>query len=197
MQSNKPSNEPCNISPEPQHVPQEIVRRGKDAVSLYERLLSEGYTHRWAEMCALQKPPGVKGADRTFMERRANQEWLDDMPPEQARRILRDAKGAGINTSGKFYMSGLADKRGPADPAAWVDSIADVKKVAAARNLTVRGVVEHQGTPMPPPPPKPLSERLTKEMMAHERATNPSLKAKKDGEVREMVVAKYGRNKKK
>jgi len=34
-------------------------------------------------------------------------------------------------------------------------------------------------------------------MMAHERKKNPSLKAKKDGEVREMVIAKYGRNKRK
>ena len=114
-----------------------------------------------------------------------------------ARKILREAKAAGISTSGKFYMSGLADKRGHKDPDAWVDSIADVKKVAQKRNLTVTGAVEHQGTPVPPPKTKPLSERLTREMMAKERKKNPALKAKKDGEVREMVIAKYGRNKRK
>lgn len=179
------------------NVPLEIQQMGTSAVSLYERLLSEGYSEKWAEMCATQQPPGVRGCDRTFMERRSNEEWLDDMPRSQALRILREAKAAGINTSGKFYMSGLADKRGHQDPAAWVDSVADVKRVAKARNLTVRGAVEHQGVPMPPPKPKPLSERLTKEMMAYERKKNPALKAKKDGELREMVVAKYGRNKRK
>lgn len=178
-------------------VPLEIQRLGASAVSLYERLLSEGYSHKWAEMCATQQPPGLRGTDRTFMEKRSNQEWLDDMPRDQALRILREAKSAGINTSGKFYMSGIADKRGHKDPAAWVDSVADVKKVAAQRNLTVRGAVEHQGIPVPPPPPKPLSDRLTREMMAYERKKNPALKSKKDGEIREMVVAKYGRNKRK
>lgn len=191
------STKPASTSQEPQPVPREISQRGKEAESLYVRLLSEGYGHRWAEMCALQQPPGVRGVDRSFMERRANQEWLDDMPRVQAQRILREAKAAGISTSGKFYMSGLADKRGHKDPAAWVDSISDVKRVAVERNLTVQGIVEHKGTPMPPPPPKPLSERLTKEMIAYERQQNPALKQKKDGEMREMVVAKYGRNKRK
>lgn len=178
-------------------LPIEIRQAGPAVVAMYESLLSQGYGQKWAEMCALQQPPGVKGTDRMFMERRANQEWLDDMPPDMARKILREAKAAGISTSGKFYMSGLADKRAHCDPAAWVDSIADVKRVASSRNLTVTGAVEHQGTPMPPPKTKPLSNRLTKEMMAHERKKNPSLKAKKDGEVREMVIAKYGRNKRK
>ena len=177
--------------------PLEVRQAGQQAVAMYESLLGQGYGHKWAEMCALQQPPGVKGTDRMFMERRANQEWLDDMPPDMARKILREAKAAGISTSGKFYMSGLADKRGHKDPDAWVDSIADVKKVAQKRNLTVTGAVEHQGTPVPPPKTKPLSERLTREMMAKERKKNPALKAKKDGEVREMVIAKYGRNKRK
>ena len=180
-----------------QPVPLDVQQAGQRAVVMYESLLSQGYGHKWAEMCALQQPPGVRGTDRMFMERRSNQEWLDDMPPNQARRILQDAKAAGISTAGKFYMSGLADKRGPGDPEAWVDSIADVKRVAEKRNLTVTGAVEHKGTPVPPPKTKPLSERLAREMMAKERKKDPALKAKKDGEVRELVVAKYGRNKRK
>lgn len=178
-------------------IPLDVQQAGPQVVAMYESLLSQGYGQKWAEMCALRQPPGVKGTDRMFMERRSNQEWLDDMPPDQAKRILRDAKAAGISTAGKFYMSGLADKRGAADPEAWVDSVADVKKVAAKRNLTVNGAVTHQGTPMPPPKTKPLSERLTREMIAHERKKNPALKTKKDGELRDMVVAKYGRNKRK
>lgn len=113
------------------------------------------------------------------------------MPKDQADAMVREAKAAGINISGKFYMSGLADKRGPRDPAAWVDSAADIRSVARARNLTVRGIVEHQGEPMPPPKAKPLSEKLTREMMAKERLMNPGKKMG-DGELREKVQAKYG-----
>ena len=179
------------------NVPHEVKQLGPKAISRFEKLVDEGYGHKWAEMVILQQPPGVKGVDRTFMERRANGEWLDDMDKHQARRMLREAKKAGISTTGKFYMSGIADKRGHKDPAAWVDSISDVKRVAKARNLTVRGAVEHKGTPMPPPKVKPLNERLTKEMISHERKKNPKLKEKANGEMREMVQAKYGRNKRK
>jgi hypothetical protein len=44
---------------------------------------------------------------------------------------------------------------------------------------------------MPPPKPKGLSEKLTREMMAKERLMNPGKKLS-DGELREKVRAKYG-----
>jgi len=90
-------------------------------------------------------------------------------------------------------MSGLSDKRGPADPDAWVDSVGDVKRVAEKKNLTVRGVIDRDGEPVPPPPTKRLSERLTKEMMKHERRVDPKAKEMKAGELREKVQHKYGR----
>lgn len=185
------SAEPSTTSRDIKDVPEEVRRAGKEAESMYVRLLSEGYGHRWAEMCSLQAPPGVKGTDRAVMQGRYNQEWLNSMPKDQADTIVREAKSAGINISGKYYMSGLADKRGHRDPAAWIDSSADIRKVARERNLTVRGIVEHQGTPLPPPKAKPLSENLTREMMAKERLMNPGKKIS-HGELREKVQAKYG-----
>lgn len=169
-------------------VPENIRQAGMDAIRMYTRLLSEGLGHRWAEMCALQQPPGVKGTDRAVMQGRYAEQWLDDMPTDQARRITREARAAGINISGKYYCSGLADKRGHCDPAAWIDSAADIKKVAVQRNLTVRGIVEHQAAPTPPPKPKQLSERLVKEMSAVERKRHPG---KSQAEVREIVIDKY------
>lgn len=154
-------------------------------------MLSEGQTPRFAEMCALQQPPGVKGTDRALMQGRSNQEWLDDMPKDHADRLLREARQSGINVSGKFYMSGLADKRGHRDPAAWIDSVQDIRRVARERNLTVQGIVDCKGAPVDPPKKKRLSERLTKHMMAAERAKDPGLKMK-DRELREMVKDKYG-----
>ncbi len=159
---------------------------------MYLRLLSEGQTPKFAEMCALQQPPGVRGSDRAVMQGRYNGQWLDEMPKDHADRMLREAKAAGINVSGRFYMSGLADKRGHRDPAAWIDSVSDIKQVARERNLTVQGIVEHKGSPVDPPKQKRLSARLTREMMAYERRKNPGSKIK-DGDLKEMVKEKYGR----
>jgi hypothetical protein len=122
------------------------------------------------------------------MQGRLNGEWLDQMPTNHARRILAEAKAAGISTEGKYYQSGLADKRGPADPAAWIDSAADIKKVAQARNLHVTGIVEHVAHEVPPPAPKPLSERMIRKFMAQYKKSHPNKKA---GELREMIVEKH------
>lgn len=169
-------------------VPDNIRQAGMEATRMYKRMIAEGQTHRWAEMCALRQPPGVKGTDRAVMQGRYAEQWLDDMPTDQARRITREARAAGINISGKYYCSGLADKRGHCDPAAWIDSSADIKRVAQQRNLTVHGIVEHQATPMPPPKPKRLSERLIREMSAVERKRHPG---KSKAEIRDMVIDKY------
>ena len=169
-------------------VPSHIRDAGPEAARMYARLIAEGYGHRWAEMCSLQCPPGVKGTDRAVMQGRYAEQWLDDMPRDQASRITREARAAGINISGKYYCSGLADKRGHCDPAAWIDSAADIKKVAKERNLTVRGIVEHEGSPMPRPTAKPLSERLIRQMSKVERPNHPG---KSRRELREIVIDKY------
>jgi hypothetical protein len=180
---------PSDTSSDTVDVPASIRLAGRDALEMYERLRSEGLSHKWAEMCALQQPPGVKGTDRAYMQGRYNNQQLDAMPPDHARQIIAAAKRAGINPSGKYYASSLADRRGPADPAAWVDSTADIKRVAIDRNLTVSGAVEHKGHQVAPKR-KALSERLTREMMRVESQRHPTMKS---GELREMVVAKYGR----
>lgn len=169
-------------------VPVNIRNAGVEAALMYERLLSEGYGHRWAEMCALQQPPGVKGADRSFMQGRYSENWLDDMPKDQAQRITREARAAGINISGKFYASGLADSRAHCDPAAWVDSIGDVKRVAQQRNLSVAGAVDHKPVELPRAKSKPLSDRLIREFSKIESKRHPGKKA---GEIREIVIDKY------
>lgn len=183
---------PSNISDDTTDVPASILAAGRAAEEMYARLRSEGLSHKWCEMVVLQQPPGLRGTDRSFMEGRYNNQQLDAMPPDHARNVVTLAKRAGINPSGKYYSSGLADKRGPADPAAWVDSTSDVKRVAMERNLTVSGQVQHKGQEMPPVR-KPLNERLTREMMGVERTNHPTMK---NGDLREMVVAKYGRRQK-
>ena len=159
----------------------------------YLSMLEEGISPRFAEMAALQQPPGVKGGDRAFMEGRYNNQQFDKMPKDHAQNIITLAKRAGINPNGKYYVSGLADKRGVQDPEAWVDGAGDVKRVAEKRNLTVKGAVNHKGRAMPRPKSIPLSENATKEMMKVERKNHPTMKKE---ELREMVVDKYGRKNK-
>jgi len=171
-------------------IPPEIECSGPDVQKHYRKMIRNGQTPAFAAMCALRQPPGLKGVDRTFMQGRMNNEQFDSMPADHARNILTIAKRAGINPNGKFYSSGLADKRGPADPEAWVDSVADVQRVASRRNLTVSGAVEHKGRAVPRPKSPVLSERLTKEMMRVEKKAHPTMK---QGELREMVQEKYGR----
>lgn len=122
-------------------LPFEIKRAPKHVQDHYLQVLAMGYGERWALMAALQQPPGTKGTDRTFMHGRLNGEWLGELPEKQAKYILREAKAAGIDVVGKVYCSGLADKRGWCDPAAWVDSVSDIQKVAQARNMNVQGMV--------------------------------------------------------
>lgn len=156
----------------------------------YQKMIEAGVAPRLAEMLALQSPPAVSGTDRTLMQGRYNNEQFNDMPKDHALNMITLAKRAGINPNGKYYCSGLADKRGPADPGAWIDSVGDVKRVAESRNLSVRGCVKHEGIPQPRPKAKPLSDRLTREMMKVEKRRNPTMKK---GELREYVVEKYGR----
>lgn len=180
---------PSDTSNDMNDVPESIRKLGAVASAEYVKLRSEGLSHKWCEMVILRQPPGVKGTDRSFMEGRYNNQQLDAMPKDHAQNVVTLARRAGINISGKYYASGLADGRGPADPAAWVDSTADVKRIARERNLTVTGAVEHRGI-AEAPKRKPLSERLTKELMREEKRRHPTMKK---GELREMVVAKYGR----
>lgn len=174
-------------------IPFDIQTASASVRAHYGEMISNGVAPRLAEMLALQQPPGVKGLDRTLMQGRYNNEQFNDMPRDHALRMIETAKKAGINPSGKYYCSGLADNRGAADPAAWIDSTSDVQRVARARNLTVRGAVEHKGTPMERPKSKPLSDELTREMMNVEKRRNPTMK---QGELRELVISKYARKRK-
>lgn len=176
------------MTKERETIPAEIRRAGGEAVAMYERLLLEGYGHRWAEMCALQQPPGLKGTDRAVMQGRYAGQWLDEMDVENAKRITREAKAAGIDISGKFYCSGLADKRMHCDPEAWIDSASDIKRVAEKRNLTVHGIVEHKAREMPPTKSKPLSERLIRQFVKEEAKLQPG---KSKRELREIVLDKH------
>lgn len=161
----------------------------------YSKMIAEGQSESWALMCALQQPPGTKGSDRAFMQGRNNNEWMADMPPAQAARMVREARAMGINTSGKYYMGGIADRRGHCDPEAWVGSVDDVKRVAQKRDLEVHGSVEYV------PPQKEhkkvdIAPDILREQVRRERKKNPKLsKGEATEKVKERIVPRWKRKK--
>lgn len=168
-------------------LPYEIVNAPAHVQEHYRKMIADGQSMRFALMCSLQVAPGTKGSDRAFMEGRLSGNWMDSLPKRQAKWMLEEAKKAGINPNGKFYMSGLADKRGHMDPEAWVDSVDDVKRVARKRNLNVQGIVNIEARDEGRKDVA-LNPRLEKELAKKEMAKNPSMKM---GDARQKVREKH------
>ena len=170
-------------------IPAEITAAGKAAVDTYRRSLAAGGTEKFAAMCALQIAPGSKGSDRAFMEGRMNNQQLDGMPRLQAEYMVRDARKAGINISGKYYCGGLADGRAWRDPEAWVSSNDDILRVAKKRGKSVSGSVNYDAGPAPPPKRVALNERIIREEVAREKRLNPGIKDTRA--LREKIIEKH------
>lgn len=167
------------------NIPDSVLAAGREAVETYKKALPHG--ERWAEMCALQIAPGTKGTDRAFMEGRMNNQQLDSMPERSAKWLVKEAREAGINISGKYYCGGIADKRGWKDPEAWVSSNDDVLRVAHKRRLAVSGSVNYDPGAAPPKRVK-INERIVREQVARELRKNPGADPKA---LREKVIDKH------
>lgn len=155
-------------------LPFDIKNASQSVQNHYVKMVNAGQSPLFAEMCALQQPPGTKGTDRAFQQGRLDGNWLDDLPPRQAKKMVREAKAAGINISGKQYMSGLANKLGHCDPRAWVSDVSDVKQVAKDRNLSVSGIVT-VNAPEVFQKQVDLNPRIASGLAKKEIARNPSL----------------------
>ncbi len=178
-------------------LPPEIATASEDVRAHYVRMVEAGQTEQFAAMCALQQPPGTRGTDRVFMEGRLAGEWLNRIPKKQAAWLIQQARAAGINTSGKFYMGGIADKRGHLDPEAWVDSAGDVLRVAKKRDLEVHGIVDYVPPQKGPPKEVDINPRILREHVREEMRRNPKLKRGEAVEkVKDRIVPHWKRKKK-
>jgi hypothetical protein len=155
-------------------LPFEIGRASPEVQGHYIKMVNAGQSPRFAEMCALQQPPGTKGTDRAFQQGRLDGNWLDELPARQAKKMVREAKAAGIDITGKQYVSGLANKLGHCDPRAWVSDLSDVRSVAKDRNLNVSGLVNIQASEVEPIR-QGLNPRIAKDLAKKEIAKNPGL----------------------
>jgi hypothetical protein len=166
-------------------IPRHIKDLGLEAVDTYHKALP--YGERWAEMCAYRIAPGSLGTDRAFMEGRYNNQQLDSMPSRQAKYVAQEARDAGVDISGKYYVGGLADKRAWRDPEAWVSGVDDIKRVAQKRRLQVQGIYEYDPGPAEPKRTN-LNEKIVQEEVRRLKRKNPKSKA---GELREKVIEKH------
>lgn len=177
-------------------LPHDIAVAPREVQSHYLQMIEAGQNPRFAEMCALQSPPGTRGTDRAFMEGRLHGNWLDSMPKKLAQAALREAHLAGISTSGKFYMGGIADKRGYKDPEAWVDSASDVLRVCKKRDLEIHGIVEYVPPQKGPPKEIDINPRILREHVREEMKKNPKLKRGEAIEkVKDRIVPHWKRKK--
>jgi len=121
------------------------------------------------------------------MEGRYNNQQLDNMPKRQATYIAKEAREAGIDISGKYYVGGLADKRGWKDPEAWVSGVDDIKSVSQKRRLAVQGIYNYD-----PGPAEPKRSVLNEKIVQKEvRRLQTANKKASDGELREKVIEKH------
>ncbi len=107
----------------------------------YWAMRDDNQSHRMAFLLASQKFPATR-TDVDFNRGRVNGNQFEQTP-DQGDHLKSMAEAAGVNTTGKWYCRGLADYLG--DPTAWVSDRHDVLSVAKAKNLTVHGLVEHEG----------------------------------------------------
>ncbi len=114
-------------------------------LAVYVQCREQGVEKEFAAMRACRRACGTKNMDRTFNE--GARRRMDGMG-KNGERLVKIAQRAGISTQGKFYVGGLGRYT---DPNAWVSTADDVLTVAKERNLTVTGVINHQGHDVPPP----------------------------------------------
>lgn len=103
----------------------------------YEERRDNGVEHVWAEMLALQDPPGIV-TDDTFLRGKMGGEQFSEKP-QTGDFYAKELIAGGGSPQGKVYLSGLARYAG--DPEAWVGGRHDVAKVCKHRGWGVSGQV--------------------------------------------------------
>lgn len=173
----------------------EVAGWPKHMRQFYELMVACGTAPVLAHMLASRQAPVMGQSDRSFCE--SLHRSMSGMSPELRAGIVENARRAGINTDGKFHVSGLGSS---SDPAAWCSTIEDARRTLAARpHLNANGLVTQRATMKPEGPPqrKLLADDLAGEMIRKEIATDGRLREKvakgkvKGGELREMVEDKY------
>lgn len=108
----------------------------------YIDMVQKGLTPKFAEMLALQSPPGVK-TDSTYFNNGRDVAHMVEQEPDYALPVLKKAKSLGYKPrASDVYEPGLA--KFPGDPAAFVPATggrAHIRKVLERRGWGASGTV--------------------------------------------------------
>lgn len=143
--------------------------------AFYRNLIAKGESPRLAEMLAARQAPGIGMTDSIFLQGR----WNGGIGDEQVAELYRSrARAAGVNPEGKAYCSQLASY--PGDPRAWVDSVADVKRVAGEKGLQLEGGINYTppgfetGPVDAPPSTYKVDQAIVEDHLKAELANTPT-----------------------
>lgn len=155
-----------------------------DQQAAYVAMRMDGESHTLAEMFALQEPP-MSNTDREFLEGHCNGNQFADQP-HVGDYYAAKAKAAGVDITGKVYMSGLATE--PGDVRAWVSGRGDVERIARERGMSVQGSVNVKAEDLGPPPEDvTVADDLVDEQVRSRVEDSPELALRDPGELRAEV----------
>lgn len=137
------------------------VSRHDDEQAAYVAQRLDGAAHRLAEMLATATPPGAM-TDREFLYGHCNGNQFE-ATPEAGDAYRRVAEANGQDTTGKVYVSGLAEY--PGDPRAWVSGRGDVARVLDERGWGAEGAVSRPVTRVGEPMNCALAEDIIEDKL--------------------------------
>lgn len=163
-----------------------------DVQGHYESLRRNGQEHTFATVAVSRCAPTTRGLDRSFVQgRNGYDDGLNDSRIRE--KYYAAARKAGISTSGKFYVHGLADYQ--CDPKAWVSDLGEVKAKCVAANKSCEGAVNYQAPEGKPQRGVRLAEHIVQEKMQIALAKDPGKATDLRG-LREEVIERHGQKKK-
>lgn len=179
-------------------MPFPTISRDPAVQAAYEKMRKNGQSHSIAEMCATRTPTGLFGTERAFMQGKIHNNGVDDNP--SGRRLIERAQKAGINISGKRYVSALGGhnshltgKRGPENPYAWVGGVDEVAAICRKEGYACEEL-RIKGSEPPPMLQNRLAADIVEEIADEKLRQNPGLAANMR-ELRESIIETHGQKK--
>lgn len=125
-----------------------IVSDDSAVQALYEECRRAGTSHTLAEVFAFQKAPESGLDDTRFMGVIARA--ADRTTPEVRAMYEREARAAGVSTTGRIYEPSIASPEPGmmSDPKAWVGSLSELRENANRNHIGIkRGISEVKTAP--------------------------------------------------
>jgi hypothetical protein len=128
-------------------IPLEVIDHGDEAVEIFLTSMASGNTERFAVMCAMRCPPGLKGTDSQNFRGQMNNPF-PNMPEKLRQHYVKECRRLGIDFTGKVYKTSLVRKGYgglKVDPEAFVSDTHDAASVIRRNGWSSEGMVRERG----------------------------------------------------